>query len=116
MRQKRGRRDPTGRFRAPKEPLERPSAIFQTGSPHTPLHTPTRSPSAFTSYTFRAIFAPQCVNVGWIRRATGNSLSQVRRMPATSDLPEGYRLDLLGDPDAPALRRLDGTVVARFAA
>ena len=36
-------------------------------------------------------------------------------IPATSELPEGYRLDLLGDPDAPALRRPDGTVVARFA-
>ena len=31
-------------------------------------------------------------------------------------LPEGYRLDLAGDPDAPALRRSDGTVVARFGA
>ena len=31
-------------------------------------------------------------------------------------LPEGYRLDLSDDPDAPALRRLDGTVVARFGA
>ena len=31
-------------------------------------------------------------------------------------LPEGYRFDLLGDPDAPALRRPDGTVVARFGA
>ena len=31
-------------------------------------------------------------------------------------LPEGYRLDLLGDPDAPALRRPDGSVVARFCA
>ncbi len=29
-------------------------------------------------------------------------------------LPEGYRLDLACDPDAPALRRPDGTVVARF--
>jgi hypothetical protein len=37
-------------------------------------------------------------------------------MPRTPDLPEGYRLDLLGDPHAPALRRPDGTVVARFAA
>jgi hypothetical protein len=36
--------------------------------------------------------------------------------PETFDLPEGYRLDLLGDPDAPALRRPDGTVAARFAA
>ena len=31
-------------------------------------------------------------------------------------LPEGYRLDLAEDPDAPALRRPDGTVVARFGA
>ena len=31
-------------------------------------------------------------------------------------LPEGYRIDLAGDPDAPALRRSDGTVVARFGA
>ena len=29
-------------------------------------------------------------------------------------LPEGYRLDLVGDPDAPALRHPDGSVVARF--
>ena len=31
-------------------------------------------------------------------------------------MPGGYRLDLASDPDAPALRRPDGTVVARFAA
>ncbi len=31
-------------------------------------------------------------------------------------LPEGYRLDLVGDPDAPALRRPDGSVAARFSA
>ena len=31
-------------------------------------------------------------------------------------LPEGYRLDLSADPNAPALRRPDGTVVARFGA
>ena len=30
-------------------------------------------------------------------------------------LPKGYRLDLAEDPDAPALKRPDGTVVARFA-
>jgi hypothetical protein len=29
-------------------------------------------------------------------------------------LPEGYRLDLADDPDASALRRPDGTAVARF--
>jgi hypothetical protein len=37
----------------------------------------------------------------------------IHRLPK---LPEGYRLDLVGDPDAPALRRPDGTVVARFGA
>ncbi len=31
-------------------------------------------------------------------------------------LPEGYRLDLSSDPDAPALRRPDGALVARFVA
>ena len=31
-------------------------------------------------------------------------------------LPEGYRLDLACDPDAPALRRPDGTIVVRFSA
>jgi hypothetical protein len=31
-------------------------------------------------------------------------------------LPGGYCLDLIGDPDAPALRRPDGALVARFAA
>jgi hypothetical protein len=31
-------------------------------------------------------------------------------------LEGGYRLDLADDPDAPALRRPDGTVVARFGA
>ena len=32
------------------------------------------------------------------------------------ELPEGYRLDLASDPDSPALRRPDGSVVARFSA
>ena len=40
-------------------------------------------------------------------------MGRIHRAPK---LPEGYRLDLAGDPDAPALRRPDGTVVARFAA
>ena len=31
-------------------------------------------------------------------------------------LPEGYRLDLSSDPDAPVLRRPDGTAAARFSA
>jgi hypothetical protein len=34
-----------------------------------------------------------------------------QRLP---ELPEGYRLDLCPDPDVPALRRPDGTVVAHF--
>ena len=33
-----------------------------------------------------------------------------------SKLPEGYRLDLSSDPDAPVLRRPDGTAAARFSA
>ncbi|MDQ3862224.1 MAG: hypothetical protein M3317_01740 [Actinomycetota bacterium] len=41
------------------------------------------------------------------------SVGTTHRQPR---LPEGYRLDLTGDPDAPALRRPDGTVVARFSA
>jgi hypothetical protein len=40
----------------------------------------------------------------------------VARTHEPPKLPEGYRLDLAGDPDAPALRRPDGTVVARFGA
>ena len=36
--------------------------------------------------------------------------------PRPPKLPEGYRLDLADDPDAPALRRPDGSVVARFSA
>jgi hypothetical protein len=40
----------------------------------------------------------------------------VGRTHRPPELPEGYRLDLAGDPDAPALRRPDGTVVARFGA
>jgi hypothetical protein len=38
----------------------------------------------------------------------------VRETHGPPKLPEGYRLDLADDPDAPALRRPDGTVVARF--
>jgi hypothetical protein len=54
--------------------------------------------------------------MGWIRRASGNFRGEVAETPGTFELPEGYRLDLLGDLDAPALRRPDDTVVARFAA
>ena len=38
------------------------------------------------------------------------------RIYSAPKLPEGYRLDLAGDPAAPALRRPDGTMVARFGA
>jgi hypothetical protein len=38
----------------------------------------------------------------------------VRETHGRPKLPEGYRLDLVDDPDSPALRRPDGTVVARF--
>jgi hypothetical protein len=50
-----------------------------------------------------------------IRRASGNVVCCVRGTHGLPKLPEGYRLDLSADPDAPALRRPDGTVVARFA-
>jgi len=36
------------------------------------------------------------------------------RADDTSNLPPGYRLDLVGDPCVIALVREDGTVVARF--
>jgi hypothetical protein len=38
----------------------------------------------------------------------------MREAHGRPQLPEGYRLDLADDPDAPALRRPDGTMVARF--
>ena len=40
-------------------------------------------------------------------------MGATRRLPK---LPEGYTVDLANDPDAPALRRPDGVVVARFSA
>jgi hypothetical protein len=55
------------------------------------------------------------VNKGLIRRKpSGNVECCVRETHRPPKLPEGYRLDLADDPDAPALRRPDGTVVARF--
>jgi hypothetical protein len=36
------------------------------------------------------------------------------RGDTSSRLPEGYSLDLMGDPCVIILRRTDGTVVARF--
>ena len=64
---------------------------------------------------WRTSLRPKAKDVDWVRRTSGNSHREVGETPLTFDLPEGYRLDLLGDPDAPALRRPDGTVVARFA-
>ena len=38
----------------------------------------------------------------------------VRQNNGTTNLPQGYRLDLIDDPCVIVLRREDGTVVARF--
>ncbi len=38
----------------------------------------------------------------------------MRKTERSRKLPECYRLDFTSDPDAPALRRPDGVVVARF--
>ena len=38
----------------------------------------------------------------------------MRETHGSPKLPEGYRLDFAVDPDVAALRRPDGTVVARF--
>jgi hypothetical protein len=55
------------------------------------------------------------VNRNLIRhKPSGNVECCVREPHGQPKLPEGYRLDLADDPDAPALRRPDGTVVARF--
>jgi hypothetical protein len=50
-----------------------------------------------------------------IRRASNNVVCCVRETHGPPKLPKGYRLEFSADPDAPALRRPDGTVVARFA-
>ena len=55
------------------------------------------------------------LNKGLIRKPWGNVECWLRETHGPPKLPEGYRLDLADDPDAPALRRPDGTVVARFA-
>jgi hypothetical protein len=54
------------------------------------------------------------LNKGLIRKPWGNVECWVRETHGPPKLPEGYRLDFADDPDAPALRRPDGTVVARF--
>ena len=48
------------------------------------------------------------------QKLSGNVECCMREAHGRPQLPEGYRLDLADDPDAPALRRPDGTVVARF--
>ena len=48
------------------------------------------------------------------QKPSGNVECYMRETHRPPKLPEGYRLDLADDPDAPALRRPDGTVVARF--
>jgi hypothetical protein len=65
----------------------------------------------------RRILLPRTpVNKGLIRKPSGNVARCVSETNGPPKLPEGYRLDLADDPDAPALRRPDGTVVARFGA
>ena len=56
------------------------------------------------------------VNKVLIRKPSGNLARCVSETHGPPKLPEGYRLDIADDPDAPALRRPDGTVVARFGA
>ena len=56
------------------------------------------------------------MNKDLIRKPSGNVACCVSETHGPPKLPEGYRLDLADDPDAPALRRPDGTVVARFGA
>ncbi len=51
-----------------------------------------------------------------IRTPSGNVGNRVGGTWRPPKPPEGYRLDLTSDPDAPALRRPDGAVVARFSA
>jgi hypothetical protein len=47
-------------------------------------------------------------------RLRGYAPSATMRDDDTSQLPPGYSLDLVDDPDLIILRRSDGTVVARF--
>ena len=51
-----------------------------------------------------------------IEKPSGNVEESVGTTHRPPKLPKGYRLDLASDPDAPALRRPDGTVAARFSA
>ena len=51
-----------------------------------------------------------------IRTPSGNVCPCMGGARTPPRLPEGYRLDLAGDPDAPALLRPDGSVATRFSA
>ena len=51
-----------------------------------------------------------------IRTLSGDVDSDVGATRRLLKLPEGYRLDVVGDPEAPALRGPDGVIVARFSA
>jgi hypothetical protein len=70
----------------------------------------------YTGEVRRILLPHTPVNKGLIRKPSGNVARCVSETNGPPKLPEGYRLDLADDPDAPALRRPDGTVVARFGA
>ena len=57
-----------------------------------------------------------CVNRAMIRALSANVQCGMQGREGPPKLPEGYRLDLSSDPDAPVLRRPDGTAAARFSA
>ena len=49
-----------------------------------------------------------------IQKPSGDVEQGMRMAHRPPRLPEGYRLELASDPEAPALRRPDATEVARF--
>jgi hypothetical protein len=51
-----------------------------------------------------------------IKKPSGNVEESVGTTHGPPKLSKGYSLDLASDPVAPALRRPDGTLVARFGA
>jgi hypothetical protein len=77
-----------------------------------PLHP------AFWFWTSENSPSTTCV---FVNRETVQALSVevcwgMRKKEDLPKLPEGYHLDLASDPDAPVLRRPDGTAAARFSA
>src|SRR5215208_442523 len=91
-----------------------PSVVVSSSS----KHLPTMHPEQLNICSqLRRIPLPRTpVNKVLIRKPSGNVARCVSETHGPPKLPEGYRLDLADDPDAPALRRPDGTVVARFGA